>query len=201
MTSDDANDVTRAFAAFGGPVIRYHSFVQPARQAAAPSFAIPNFDPASPKVQLGTRPSDTEQPSAPVRRVSPPASRKWPSFPVGVEASPVATLFEPVAATVPAVVVAPPPIVAVAASVELVAATRSADPTPKPSPRPGAIPQWAAQTWATVPLPCSTANTQPSSPAPPIAARSLAEVFQLLAGSSEPPIPLIQALPDMLRQM
>ena len=173
MTGDESNDVTRALAAFGGANIRYHSFGAPAVVTApAAIIATPILVPHPElEIQPEARAPEAARPPAPLRRMPPVRVRAWPSPSAMVEKLPVAGPVEPVTATA-----APAPA--------SVAPYLTMPTVPATSLRPVVELQ-----------PASFVAVNPASPG----SRSLADIFQLLAGDPEHALPPAQIVPDTAR--
>ena len=177
MTGDEANDVTKALAALGGPAICYQSFGKPAVVVTTTSdVAVPAALPApDPKIQPLVSPSEAVQTSIPLRHMPPAAMRTWPSPSGSNGAQPIAKPVDHVVAgaapSAPAIIALP--VVMASHPAELV-------PGPGPAPPATAMPQRIAPACAAAPSARPETGTRVAVPASP-AFRSLAEVFHLLA--------------------
>ena len=185
MPNDDANDVTKALAAFGAPSIRYHSFGQ--GQIRPSNVVIPRREAAMPPAQAPELPPDTAPYLAASPEPVPLVRRDVPEASVGIR--PEAGLDLP-AWPSPA---APP--VAPAKKFTPVAQ----GPITAPPPRP--LAEWAPPAGAAMPMnPSSVEPVAPrAAPPPPRATSKILNPIPVLATGPEaasPPAP--RAAPPLL---
>jgi hypothetical protein len=161
MSSEDANDVTKALAAFGAPSIRYHSFGQ--GQVKPSSIVMPRREP---------------MPPAPLQALGPlPAPAPLPplAFQEPLVTPPLLRQAEPDAAPEPQIVPAPlapalspmPPVPAFRRTID--PATVLARPTPMPPPRPLSERPLGSLTPSAAPAPMASftpAAPNPNAPPP-----------------------------------